>query len=150
MRMRKHVKEEELEFQIAPMIDVLLVLLVFFTVITSASVLRSDKGLTLPVAANGSKKKTAIAEAVLNVRWNLEENRGWVTMDEIRFENLDQITPILAPRSKMWADPTTGQSKYRAVIRADKLTPAGYVQKVMTACAEGGVLDISFSVLNRE
>lgn len=141
--MRRHIREEELEFQIAPMIDVLLVLLCFFIVITSASVLRSDKGLTLPVAVHGNQKKQALAEAVLNVRWTPEENKGWVTMEEVKYENLDQIGPILLPRSKM-------NSKYRAVIRADKSTPAGYVQKVMTACAEGGVIDISFSVLNRE
>jgi biopolymer transport protein ExbD len=143
MRMRKHIREEELEFQIAPMIDVLLVLLCFFIVITSASVLRSDKGLTLPVAVNGNKKPTAYSEAVLNVRWSPEENKGWVTMEDVKYENLDQIGPILSPRSKM-------NTKYRAVIRADKSTPAGYVQKVMNAIAEGGIIDISFSVLNRE
>ena len=148
--MRKKLHEDELEFQIAPMIDVLLVLLCFFIVITSASVLRSERGLILPAASNGNKKNAAIAEAVLNVRWVPEESRGYVTMDNQMYNNLDQIPPILTPRSKMYINTQTGQTIYRAVIRADKQTPAGYVQKVMTACAEGGISDISFSVLNRE
>ena len=39
----------EPEFQIAPMIDVLLVLLIFFMSITSAEVLKVDKNIVLPV-----------------------------------------------------------------------------------------------------
>ena len=42
----------EPEFQIAPMIDVLLVLLVFFVMITSAEVLKVDKNIKLPVSPN--------------------------------------------------------------------------------------------------
>jgi biopolymer transport protein ExbD len=50
MRMRRKMPEDELEFQIAPMVDVLLCLLVFFIMTTSAGVLRADKNLTLPPA----------------------------------------------------------------------------------------------------
>ncbi|NBV52576.1 MAG: biopolymer transporter ExbD, partial [Verrucomicrobia bacterium] len=48
--------EGEPEFQVAPMIDVLLVLLIFFMSITSAQVLKVDKNISLPVAANGVKR----------------------------------------------------------------------------------------------
>ncbi len=48
--------EGEPEFQIAPMVDVLLVILIFFMTITSAQVLRVDKSITLPVAPNAMKK----------------------------------------------------------------------------------------------
>ena len=41
----------EPEFQVAPMIDVLLVLLIFFMSITSAQVLKVDKNISLPVAS---------------------------------------------------------------------------------------------------
>ena len=47
----------EPEFQVAPMIDVLLVLLIFFMSITSAQVLKVDKEITLPVSKNGIKEK---------------------------------------------------------------------------------------------
>ncbi|MEY3491359.1 MAG: hypothetical protein RL309_487 [Verrucomicrobiota bacterium] len=48
--------EGEPEFQVAPMIDVLLVLLIFFMSITSAQVLKVDKNIALPVASNGVKR----------------------------------------------------------------------------------------------
>ena len=51
MRCRHLHQDEELEFQIAPMVDVLLVILVFFVLITSASVLRMTSNVALPVAA---------------------------------------------------------------------------------------------------
>ena len=44
--------EGEPEFQVAPMIDVLLVLLIFFMSITSSQVLKVDKNISLPVAAH--------------------------------------------------------------------------------------------------
>ena len=42
---------DEPEFQIAPMIDVLLVLLIFFMSITTLRVERMDKTVNLPVAS---------------------------------------------------------------------------------------------------
>src|SRR5947208_16344459 len=59
----------EPEFQVAPMIDVLLTILVFFMTITSAQVLKVDKTIALPVAKDAQKKDNSRAEAVVNVRW---------------------------------------------------------------------------------
>jgi biopolymer transport protein ExbD len=134
---------DELGFQIAPMCDVLLVLLVFFITITSASALRSDRDINLPVGSNATKKETARSEAVLNVKWVPEKAAGVVAIESQVMTDLPEITTLLAPRHKV--DPN-----YRVVIRADKKTPAAFVEKVMGACAEAGVSDISFSVLNHE
>src|SRR6476661_8901549 len=57
------------EFQIAPMIDVLLVLLIFFMSITSAQVLKVEK-LQLPVDHNALKSDMARNEAIVNVKWD--------------------------------------------------------------------------------
>jgi biopolymer transport protein ExbD len=62
----------EPEFQIAPMIDVLLVLLIFFMCITSAEVLKVDKEITLPVSPNAKERDPEMAkhEIAINVRWD--------------------------------------------------------------------------------
>ncbi len=135
--------QEELGFQIAPMCDVLLVLLVFFITITSASALRSDREINLPVGPNATKKESARSEAILNVSWETEKNIGGVGVESVMMTKLEDLTTFLAPRHK--ADPN-----YRVVIRADRDTPASYIEKVMAACAEAGIADIAFSALNRE
>src|SRR5471030_2380996 len=61
--------EGEPEFKVAPMIDVLLTILVFFMTITSAQVLKVDKTIQLPIAKDAQKKDNSRAEAVVNVRW---------------------------------------------------------------------------------
>jgi biopolymer transport protein ExbD len=77
------------------------------------------------------------------VRWHTATRKGEVSMEEVVYADFTKITPLLAPRVK--ANPA-----YRAVIRADRETPARFVSKVMAICAEAGIDDITFSVLNRE
>ena len=49
--------EVDPEFQIAPMIDILLVLLVFFMSISSTEVLQSNQDVNLPVARDAKESK---------------------------------------------------------------------------------------------
>lgn len=134
----------EPEFQIAPMIDVLLVLLIFFMSITSAQVLKIDKDIKLPVAADAKKKenKNAMFEAALNVKWKANEQRAEFKLDELNVEE-EQIVEILQQRKAN--NPT-----YRVVIRGDKALPAVEVQKAMTIIGQSGIDDISFSTLNKD
>ncbi|MCX6850008.1 MAG: biopolymer transporter ExbD [Verrucomicrobia bacterium] len=132
----------EPEFQIAPMIDVLLVLLIFFMSITSAQVLSIDKEIQLPVAKDAKKKEKDVQnEANINVRWT----NGKAT---ILFENssYDVVEPLV---EKLRARHDSN-AKYRAVIRGDKRLPAIEIQRVISVIAQAGIDDISFSALNKE
>src|SRR5262245_19516973 len=65
--------EEDPEFQIAPMIDILLVLLVFFMTIATDQVLQQNQEVILPVAKDAKpppdKKNSSV---YVNVLWNLD------------------------------------------------------------------------------
>jgi biopolymer transport protein ExbD len=141
--MRRHGAEEELEFQIAPMIDVLLTVLVFFIMITSASVLQGDPDIQLPVAENATKPEKSKAEAVLNLHWRAEAKSGFVTMDSARYDKLDALSKKLEALS-------TGKKEFRALIRADRALPAMFVQKVLEACADAGISDTVFTAVNHD
>lgn len=134
----------EPEFQIAPMIDVLLVLLIFFMSITSAQVLRIDKDIKLPVAADAKKKedKNAMFEAAINVRWIAAKQESVIKLDDRELEN-EEIVNILSERKNN--NPT-----YRVIIRGDRDVPAVEIQKVMALIAQSGIDDISFSALNQD
>ena len=74
--------EGEPEFQIAPMVDVLLVLLIFFMSITTTQVLKVDKSIQLPLAPDALKKDSTRAEAIVNVRWDSAKKKATYVMDD--------------------------------------------------------------------
>lgn len=134
----------EPEFQIAPMIDVLLTLLIFFMSITTAQVVKVDKGIELPVAEHAKKKddNNAMNELLLNIRWEAAKQEGLVTYNERKFPNLEELLPIMEQKY-------ANNNKVRVIIRGDKRLPAVEVQKVMTVIGQSGISDISFSALSK-
>lgn len=134
----------EPEFQIAPMIDVLLVLLIFFMSITTTQVLKIDQDIRLPVAADAKKKENsnAMYEAALNVKWTPNSQQADIKLDTMDISE-EEIVGILNQRKA--TNPT-----YRVVIRADKAVPAVEIQRAMTIIGQAGIDDISFSTLNQE
>lgn len=134
----------EPEFQIAPMIDVLLVLLVFFVMITSAEVLKVDKNLTLPVSPNAKKREPEMAkhEMAVNVRYDAGTNKGVLVMDDQVYNDWQEVVPILQESKKR-------DEKLRVVVRGDAAVPAGEIQRVMTLIGEAGISDIAFASSNK-
>ncbi|MBX7120855.1 MAG: biopolymer transporter ExbD [Opitutaceae bacterium] len=133
--------EGDPEFQIAPMIDVLLVLLIFFMSIASTAVNRYDPTIKLPVAADAAKKEDSLGELVFNVTWNARDEIAVTTFEE-RIVEPTQLIPELSRRIAL--DPTI-----RVLIRSDEMTPVRFVNAVVKAVAEAGVLDINFAAVRR-
>ena len=134
------------------MIDVLLVILIFFMTITSAAVLRVDKTINLPVAPNAQKKDNSRAEAVMNVRWQPAAKKAvFVFDDRVYPQPAGMLEPLKAARISGEQKVTgTANPTFRAVIRGDRDVPAIYVSQAMNVCAEAGITDISFSAVNKE
>jgi biopolymer transport protein ExbD len=134
----------EPEFQIAPMIDVLLVLLIFFMSITSAQVLQIDKDIKLPVAPDAKKKedKNQMNEGAINVAYIA--NKSIIKFGSTDFsDNLQTLVENLTTMKQ-------NNPLYRIVIRGDRAVPAVEIQKVMNVIGQAGIDDISFSALNTD
>lgn len=145
--------EGEPEFQVAPMVDVLLTILIFFMTITTAQVLKVDKTIKLPVSPNSAKKDNTRAEAVVNVRWHPETKRADFTLDDGKAytRGQDLVQPLKDRKAAGEKKITTGQSpNFRLVIRGDREVPAMYVAQAMNAGGEAGIADISFSAVNKD
>ena len=121
----------EPEFQVAPMIDVL---------------------LTILIAKDAQKKDNTRAEAVLNVGWNLPAKKAQFVFDDRTYQNAaGMVGPLKTARLTGEKKITAGANPtFRAVIRGDRDVPATYVSQAMNACAEAGITDISFSAVNKE
>ena len=134
----------EPEFQIAPMIDVLLVLLIFFMSITTAEMLKVDKNIVLPVSPNAKKRDPEMTkhEIAVNVRWDAKAGKAYVKVDDREYPNLSDLIPVLQKRRE-------ADDKVRAVIRGDRALPAIEIQRVMDLVGEGDIQDISFAASNK-
>ncbi|MDZ4817222.1 MAG: biopolymer transporter ExbD [Verrucomicrobiota bacterium] len=140
--------EEDPEFQIAPMIDVLLVLLTFFMSIASTEVLQKAKGLELPVAKNAKDKEKNKREAIINVFWMTDS--GSVSVDgKPKSADLAQMTGYINAK----VDSLLSEQEklnFRVLIRADKQVRYSYLQEVMKACAQAKIVNITFSTVDKE
>jgi biopolymer transport protein ExbD len=127
------------EFQVAPMVDVLLVLMLFFMAITSTEVLQKDKNLTLPEANNAKQdKKKHAEELVINVEWR--NNAAVFSMNGLIYPTADALQGAIA--DKRAQDPRT-----YVLIRADKDVEYSNISDLMSTCAQAGIATVSFATI---
>ena len=133
----------EPEFQIAPMIDVLLVLLIFFMSITTAEILKVDSTITLPVSphAKPHDAKMTKLEVAINVGW--KDEKAVFKIEDREFKSPSDMVPVLIERIR-------AKPNLRALIRGDRKLPASEIQKVMDLVGQAGYVDIAFSASNKE
>jgi len=131
----------EPEFQIAPMIDVLLVLLIFFMSIATSSVARYDPSIQVPVAPDANKKEDSEGELVFNIAWRAADNTARTTYEEQLVTPADTVPTLLARKK---ANP-----QVRVLIRADGDTPVRHINNVVQAAAQAGIVDITFATVAR-
>lgn len=144
------INDGEPEFQVAPMIDVLLTLLVFFMIITSAQVLKVDKNIKLPVAKSAKKADTNRHQVIINVGWADATKQALYKIDDTTYTDADALTAVLTQR-RTEADKTPDEtSPFRAVIRGDRFCPAVYISHVMNSCATAGIANVTFTAVNKD
>lgn len=131
----------EPEFQIAPMIDVLLVLLIFFMSIATSSVARYDPGIQVPVAADANKKEDSEGELVFNVAWKQATLTAVTSFEEAVVQPEDTIGTLSARKKS--------NPQVRVLVRADGETPVRYINAIVNAAAQAGIVDVTFATVAR-
>jgi biopolymer transport protein ExbD len=140
----RELQEEEPQFQIAPMIDILLVLLVFFMSISSTQVLQTNDNVNLPVAKEAKDAgENKDGRVTVNVLWNGVNNVGSIEIDGKPFYVPGDVKPVL--RAAVDKTPDA-----KVVIRADKLVRYEYLRGLLKAAGEAQVVNVTFSVIDKE
>src|SRR5262245_16394192 len=140
--------EEEPEFQIAPMIDILLVLLVFFMTIATDQVLQVNQDVILPVAKDAEQPKNEENTTVIvNVIWQLD-GTGKIEVDTAGQMDLATMTDYI--NKKRSNAEATNSKNFRVLIRADKRARYSYVRTVMVAVGAAKVPHVIFSAVDKE
>lgn len=141
-RKRRRIDQDgDPEFQVAPMVDVLLVLMLFFMAITSTEVLKKDPNLQLADAKNAKKdEQKKKNEFVINVSWDQNSHAAGFSMDGVNYPSTDAMEKILTGLHQQ--NPTA-----YVLIRADKDVEYSNIADLMSVCATAGIGTVSFAVI---
>jgi len=140
---RKSEADVDPEFQIAPMIDILLVLLVFFMSISTTEVLQSNKEISLPVAKEAKEAKENPGQVIINVAFNAINNSTVIEIDQREYPGPGDLISMLD--SKVKANPLL-----RVLIRADRQVRYEYLRGILEAVGKAGVGNVTFSVVDKD
>ena len=131
------------EFQIAPMIDILLVLLVFFIATSSTEVLQSNRSIRLPVAKEAKDAKENPGQVIINIAVNPVNDAISITVQEREYSSAGDLVPVL--QNNIAKNPMV-----RVVIRADRELRYATMKSLLEAVGRAGIANVTFSVLDRE
>lgn len=128
----KKSEEEDYSMQLAPLIDVVFLLLIFFMVSTAFIDFTRRMDIELPeTEAGASAEKTLVYEIEMTL-----EKEIFLNGEEVSMESLPGLLAEKDPAVK----------RRSAVIRADRRLDYGYVVKVMGICKTADILDIAITV----
>ena len=135
--------EEDPEFQIAPMIDILLVLLVFFMSISSTEVLQSNRDIVLAVAKNAGAAKKNAGQTIINVAWVPINNAGSIDVDGRKYPTAGDLIPRLQ-------EDLAKNPMLRVLVRADRNARWSFEREVLRAVGDAGITNVTFSVVDKD
>ena len=140
---RNAPREDASELPIAPMIDVVFLLLVFFMVSSSIQKQEADIGFSLPAMVKTSQPVSFPDEQIIEID---AAGRAWVNgyayddPGQLRYEKLTQMLSRYREGSE------AAQSAARVTIAPADDTPHQMVVRVMDACQAAGLESVSFAV----
>lgn len=132
MNFHKKLRQDPIGFQLAPMIDVVFLLLCFFLTSQIYAQWEREIDIKLPTAQTAQRPQRLPGEIILNIRPD-----GTVMVNGQLFDDT-RLADMLARLSKLFP----GQP---VLIRADKKTAYEHVIRVLDHCRRADVWNISFA-----
>ncbi len=132
MNLRRHAAPHHPGIQLAPLVDVLLLLLIFFLLTWNAARNENELDVKVPKATSAKEKSAPIGDVVVNVKadGNVVVNRRTLSGPE--------LTDLL--RSLVQLD-----AEQAVVIRGDETGAYKNVVGVLNICSEAGVTNVAFA-----
>jgi biopolymer transport protein ExbD len=137
MKFRRRTEPAVLGFQIAPMVDVLLVLLCFFILTWNFARKEQELDVKVPTAENGGEPTMDVNQTVLNLKAD-----GSIVMNTkpVSYNELSEKMAALAKINK----------DYAIILRGDENVPYKYVARVLDVCRGAGIWNVAFPVTKPE
>ncbi len=131
-------KQEDVDLQIAPMVNLMLVLIATFTVTLGSKIVEAELGVKVPGESKGEAKDAAIAPIKLSI-----SKAGEVKFNGASISGPDDVEmEQLKSRLK---NAVESNNKQPVIIIPDAETQHSRVIDAVNACAAAGVTNLSFS-----
>lgn len=132
MNFRKRSTPQLLGFQIAPMVDILLVLLVFFIVTWNFALNENELDVKIPSAANAKEQQPYVNQVVINVHKNgsIEINHKTLTEQELA-EKLSKLAGLYPDQA--------------VILRGDEEMPYRDLVGVLDVCRKANIWNVAFA-----
>jgi biopolymer transport protein ExbD len=137
MKFRTRAEPRVMGFQIAPMVDILLVLLCFFIVTWSFAKKEMDLSVKVPSAQNAKESNSVLNQTVLNIRTD-----GNVVWNNAQVSHKDLQTR-LKTLSKDFPD-------FAVIVRADEKVEWRFVASVIDTCRAANIWNVAFATRKPE
>ena len=137
MKIRRRADPHVLGFQIAPMVDILLVLLCFFIVTWSFARKENELDVKVPSAQNAKDSNPIVNQTVLNVKADgtVVWNRKPMPLPDLELK--------LKELSGLFPD-------YAIIVRGDERVPFRYIAAVLDTCRAANIWNVAFATSKAE
>jgi len=132
MNFRRHAEPRVLGFLIAPMVDVLMVLLVFFIVTWNFALSENELDVRVPSAAKANEPQPYVGQVVINVKANgtIVVNRQQKSVAEL----LDQLKKL----AQLYPDQAV-------IVRGDEAVDYKHIVEVLDICRQADIWNVAFA-----
>ncbi len=130
------------EIDMAPMIDMVFLLLIFFMVASQLTTMERIP-VKLPIADKAVVPEEARDRQLVTISTNEETHEGATIYMNLKAVTLEEFSTAI---SELYAS----DEDLRIYLRADRFVKHHFVKDVMQVCAEAGLVDIIFATFESE
>ena len=137
MKFRDHRIQEPAELELAPMIDVVFLLLIFFLVTWQFARFERDMDVSVPAAEEAENINRQVGEIIINVR-----EEGEIVLNNVTVSDEDLLTR-LASISEAFPDQAV-------ILRGDAKADFQHIIGVLDLIKKAGIWNVAFATTRPE
>ena len=132
MNFRKHAEPRILGFLIAPMVDILLVVLVFFIVTWNFALSENELDVRVPTATKANETQPYVGQIVINIASN-----GTVIVNR-QPKTSQELLELLKKLSQLYPDQAV-------IVRGDQGVEYKHIVDVLDICRQADIWNVAFA-----
>ncbi|MCX6992336.1 MAG: biopolymer transporter ExbD [Kiritimatiellaeota bacterium] len=131
---------------LGPMIDCVMLLLLYYINCSTIEVNRVSKDVVLPFAQQGLKEENTSGRFIVSMEWNEGLYEATYVANGVKMRDPREMTDFINRSKKLQGNP----KDFRVVIRADRKIPYEFTQQAMAAVADADVANVLFSTVENK